>query len=76
MKSKYFKDTQGLESAFEVCTPDKVSICLRISKEAYDYALSQAACYGMTSGEYIEMLLLTQKDHHSIMCSFLPPSQH
>lgn len=36
MKSKFFKDTQGLESAFESCTPDKVSVCLRLSRTAYE----------------------------------------
>lgn len=62
MKSKFFKDTQGLESAFEVCTPDKISVCLRFSKDAYEYALVQAARLEMTSGEYIEKILLAQRD--------------
>ncbi|MEG0740796.1 MAG: hypothetical protein RSB91_04015 [Clostridia bacterium] len=62
MKSKYFKDTHGLESAFEVCTPDKVSVCLRLTKCAYDYALAQSVRLGMTSGEYIEQLLLCERE--------------
>lgn len=62
MKSKFFKDTQGLESAFEVCTPDKVSVCVRFSKCAYDYALRQSARLGITSGEYIEQLLLRERE--------------
>lgn len=57
MKSKFFKDTQGLESAFESCTPDKVSVCLRLSRTAYEQALSQSAREGLTSGEYIERLI-------------------
>ena len=43
MKSKFFKDTQGLESAFESCTPDKVSVCLRLSRTAYELALAESA---------------------------------
>ena len=57
MRSKFFKDTQGLESAFESCTPDKVSVCLRLSRTAYEQALSQSAREGLTSGEYIERLI-------------------
>lgn len=56
MKSKFFKDTQGLETM--VCTPDKVSVCLRLSRRAYDSALSASASLGLTTGEYIETLLL------------------
>ena len=62
MKSKFFKDTQGLESAFESCTPDKVSVCLRLSRTAYDLALAQSAREGLTSGEYIEQLLLRERE--------------
>ncbi len=62
MKSKFFKDTQGLESAFEVCTPEKVSVCLRFSKCAYDYAVAQSQRLGVTSGEYIEQLLLRERE--------------
>ena len=57
MKSKFFKDTQGLESAFESCTPDKVSVCLRLSRTAYELALAESAREGLTSGEYIERLI-------------------
>lgn len=46
MKSKFFKDTQGLESAFESCTPDKVSVCLRLSRTAYELALAESARRG------------------------------
>lgn len=61
LKSKFFKDTQGLESAFEVCSPDKVSVCIRLSRRAYDLALDESARLGLTSGEYIESLLLRQE---------------
>lgn len=54
MKSKFFKDTQGLESAFESCTPDKVSVCLRLSRTAYELAPGESAREGLTSGEYID----------------------
>lgn len=69
MKSKYFKDTQGLESPFELCSPEKVSICLRISKCAYDYALWKSSCLGITSGEYMEQVLLGEREHdpHRLM---------
>ena len=60
MRSKFFKDTQGLESAFETCAPDRVSVCLRLSKRAYDHALRESARLGQTSGEYIDELLLKQ----------------
>lgn len=65
MKSKFFKDTQGLESAFESCTPDKVSVCLRLSRTAYELALAESARDGLTSGEYIERLI----------CRALPPAE-
>lgn len=57
MKSKFFKDTQGLDRPFEVCAPDKVSVCLRLNRRAYDYAADQAARRRMTSGEFIEGLI-------------------
>lgn len=60
MKSKFFKDTQGLEAA--VCTPDKVCVCLRLSRCAYDRVLAQSARLGMTSGEYIEQLILHERE--------------
>ncbi|MDD3336386.1 MAG: hypothetical protein PHI98_12870 [Eubacteriales bacterium] len=57
MKSKYFKDTQGLDLPFELCSPDKVSVCLRIEKSALDYVLSESERLSITSGEYIEGLI-------------------
>lgn len=55
MKSKLFKDTQGLDM-MPLCAPDKVSICLRIGKRAYDYAIAESKRLNITSGEYIESL--------------------
>ncbi len=65
IKSKYFKDAQSLESAFDTCAPDRVSVCLRLSRRAYDQALRESARLGMTSGEYIDALLLgrSQRPH-------------
>ncbi len=57
MKSKFFKDTQGLESAFETPMPDKMIVCLRLSRRAYDLALRESAKQGLSSGEYIEWLI-------------------
>ena len=63
MNSKFFKDTTDLESVFESCTPDKVSVCLRLSRSAYDLALAQSAREGLTSGEYIERLIFQRAPH-------------
>ncbi|MBE5802171.1 MAG: hypothetical protein E7319_07770 [Clostridiales bacterium] len=60
MKSKFFKDTQGLDELYTRCAPDKVSICLRMDKAAYQQVLSESGRLGITSGEYIQRLL-TQK---------------
>ncbi len=60
MKSKFFKDTQGLGECYTRCAPDKVSICLRMDKAAYQQVLSESVRLGMTSGEYIQRLLEQQ----------------
>ena len=60
MKSQFFKDTQGLDKPFEKCAPDKVSVCLRLSRRAYDYAAEQAVQRRITSGQYVEGLLLRE----------------
>ena len=72
MKSKFFKDTQGLESAFESCTPDKVSVCLRLSRTAYESARE-----GLTSGEYIERLICQRaprRPEADVWAGTAPPS--
>lgn len=57
MRSKLFKDTQGLDLPFSICAPDKVSVCLRLDRRAYDFAVEQSKRQGLTSGEYMELLL-------------------
>lgn len=57
MKSKLFKDTQGLDMPFDLCAPDKVSICLRLGRRAYDFAVAEAKRRNITIGEYIGELL-------------------
>lgn len=59
MKSKFFKDTQGLESAFEACKPDKLSVCLRLDKRIYEHVVCEAQRLGVSSGEYLEKVLLS-----------------
>lgn len=66
MKSKFFKDTQGLGECYTRCAPDKVSICLRMDKAAYQQVLSESGRLGITSGEYIQRLL----EQHT------PPDRH
>lgn len=57
MKSKFFKDTAELEKALEACVPDKLSICLRLEKRAYERMVSEAQRLGLSSGEYLEKIL-------------------
>ena len=56
MKSRFFTDTQGLDEP--AIPPEKVSVCLCLNRCAYEHALDQAARLRMTSGEYIDRLLL------------------
>ncbi len=56
MRSKLFKDTQGLECP--PCSPERVSVCVRVSREAYAWALIEAHRLGLTSGEYLDQLIL------------------
>lgn len=60
MKSKFFKDTQELDNACEACTPDKLNVCLRMGREAYERAVSEAARLQISSGEYIERCLMRE----------------
>ncbi len=66
MKSKYFKDMQGLDSGFDPTKTQMVSICLRLDRHAYDYAIQTSADLGISSGAYIQMLLKRDQDskHH------------
>ena len=55
MKSKFFKDTQGL--CEYRCPPDQVCICLRMDKAAYQQLLTEAGRQGLSSGEYIQRMM-------------------
>jgi hypothetical protein len=55
MKSKFFKDTQGL--CEYRCPPDQVSICLRMDKAAYERLVTEAGRLGLTSGAYIQQMV-------------------
>ncbi len=57
MKSKFFKDACELDSACEHCPPDKMCVCLRLSRHAFDMALERANELGISTGEYIENIL-------------------
>lgn len=68
MKSRFFKDTQGLEPAS--FAPDKVSVCIRIDRRAYDLVLDESARTGLTSGEYIERLIWQRAPHRPQAAAF------
>ncbi len=56
MKSQFFKDMQGLGT-----TPNlagRISVCLLLNREAYLQAVQEAARLGITSGEYIDRLMI------------------
>lgn len=57
MKSKFFKDTQGLGECYTRCPPGQVCICLRMDRCLYEQLLCEAGQYGMTSGQYIQQLM-------------------
>ena len=59
MKSRFFTDTQGLDAAPVAC--DKVSVCLLLNRRAYECLLAEAQRMHMTTGEYIDRLILEQK---------------
>lgn len=58
MKSRLFTDTQGLDS--RPIAPDKVSVCLCLNRRTYEKVLREAGRLHMTSGEYIDHLVLNQ----------------
>ena len=55
LKSRFFTDTQGLDTAPVAC--DKVSVCLLLNRRAYEWLLIEAQRSHMTSGEYIDRLI-------------------
>lgn len=60
MKSRFFTDTQGLDNAAP--PRDKVCVCLCINRRVYERALHQAQKKRLTSGEYMERLILSDGD--------------
>ena len=56
MKSRFFTDTQGLDDP--AIPAEKVSVCLCLNRRAYEHVLSQAGKWRLTSGEYIDHLIL------------------
>ena len=57
MKSRLLTDTQGLDAPFDLCAPEKVSVCVQMDRRAYQQALERAAQRSQTSGEYLEQLV-------------------
>lgn len=66
MKSRFFKDTQGLGECYTRCPPGQVCICLRMDRGIYGQLLRQAGQYGMTSGQYIQQLMAWHGDAHAV----------
>ena len=62
MKSKLFLDTQGLDLPFFPSTPEKISVCLRISRESYYAAVQRAQGMGISVGEYMEFVLKKEEE--------------
>jgi len=71
MKSRFFTDTQGLDASPP--PRDKVCVCLMLSREAYDRAVHNANRLHITSGEYIDRLLMRQRI--SVCGTKAPPPQ-
>ena len=59
MKSRFFTDTQGLDDP--AIPAEKVSVCLCLNRRAYEHVLSQAGKWRLTSGEYMDQLVLSQR---------------
>lgn len=57
MKSKFFKDTQGLGECYTRCPPGMVCVCLRMDRVVYGQLLREAGQLGITSGDYIQRLM-------------------
>ena len=57
MKSRFFTDTQALDASPPPC--DKICVCLLMSRGAYEQAARNASRMHITSGEYIDRLILS-----------------
>ena len=56
MKSRFFSDLQGLDSAPPA---DRVCLCLLICPRTLERLLQECQRTGMTSGEYIDQIMLS-----------------
>ncbi len=56
MKSKFFTDTRDLDGS--AVPRDRVCVCLCLNRRAYERVLARASERQMTSGEYIDRLIL------------------
>ncbi len=59
MKSRFFTDTQALDASPP--PDDQICVCLMLSREAYDRAVRHAAQMGVTTGEYMNRLILKRR---------------
>ncbi len=57
MRSRFFKDTQGLGDEYTRCPPGQLCVTLRMDRAAYARLLREAGRMGMTSGEYVQALM-------------------
>lgn len=57
MKSKFFTDTQALDAAPPAS--GRICICLLMNREIYEQALQAASRMKLSSGEYMEQLILS-----------------
>lgn len=60
MKSKLFKDIREPISTYDICAPDKLVVCVRLNKRVYEHVLAEANRLGVSSGEYVERLVLRE----------------
>lgn len=56
MKSRFFTETQGFDPAS--LPSDKVCVCLCLNRHAYERVLREAQRHCITSGEYMDHLIL------------------
>ena len=56
MKSRFFTDTRALDASPPPC--DKVCVCLLMRKQAYEKAVQNASRMHITTGEYMDRLIL------------------
>ena len=57
MKSRFFTDTQELDTTPHIA--DRVCVCLLMDRRACEKMLEEARRLGLSSGEYLDLLVLT-----------------